>query len=722
MGGGRAAGSLPGRLMLSRKTLLLAAPTLVSVFLLQSYFWVPTFEDQARGDPKRLTRYISASSGDAAILNPTLSADSASSEVNGQVFEGLIDRDLDLSFRGRLAESWRIFEEAYLLVDESLALADGTPATAKVLLDRLSAAKASGTPALRLVEKVELVVGETTTERVEPPRSGGKPSGPGTPAEVTIRRPPRLKFTLREVDQDFFGGLDRLLGGYVSKLDPLRFVTAPDPNVAKAVATERVPPTEANPVIVFTLRRGVRFHDGHEFDSTDVRFTYETIVDPRNLSPRVPDFEPVKWVETPDRFTVRVTYKRLFQPGFESWGMGILPEHLLNTKRLREEALTAGKDPKTFTVRDSAFNRRPVGTGPFRFVEWKTDQFIRLTRVEDYWEGPANFKEYLIRIIPDPLTTELTFYAGTSDAYGAQPHQVARLRNDPRFHAVSLLQLGYTYIGYNMRRPIFQDVRVRKALGMAINTEEIIRYVLYGQGERTTGPFPKQTDYYNPSVRPLPYGSEGATRLLAEAGWKKNAAGVLEKNGTPLAFTIITNSGNEERNAIMVIAQNAWRRLGVKVEPLALEWAVFIKEKVNKLDFDAVVLGWAMGLDPDIYQIFHSSQTGPFQLNFAGYSNPRADELMVRIRQEYDDSRQVAMARELHRLIAEDHPYTFLYVRKVLSLMDAKIVRMVRRPDGAPQYVPFVPNKLGRIGFHFREWLKTPVSVLPPYRAELSQG
>ncbi|MBI3457841.1 MAG: peptide ABC transporter substrate-binding protein [Candidatus Rokubacteria bacterium] len=708
--------------MHSAKLILLAAPTLVSLLLLQSYLWVPTFEDQARGDPGRLTRYISVSSGDASILNPTLSADSASSEVNNLVFEGLIDRNLDLSFRGRLAESWRIFEEAYLSVDESLRLSDGSPVTARALLERLTAAKASRAPALRLVEQIEVVPAETVRERVEPP--GDRPPGRPAPAvEVTIRRPARIKFTLSEVDQDFFAGLDRLLGGYVKALetrDPGRFVTAPDPATARAIGAERVPATEPNPVIVFRLRRGVRFHDGHEFGSGDVRFTYETIVGPRNLSPRVPDFEPVKAVETPDRYTVRITYQRLFQPGFESWGMGVLPEHLLNQERLREEALAAGRDPTRFTVRDSGFNRRPIGTGMFRFVEWKSDVSIRLVRFDDHWEGPPNFKEYLIRIIPDSLTTELAFYAGAADAYGAQPHQVARLRNDPRFHAVSRLALGYTYIGYNMRRPIFQDVRVRRALGMAINVDEIIRYVLYGQGERTTGPFPRQTDYYDPSVGPLPYDPAGAARLLAEAGWKKNAAGILEKDGRPLAFTIITNSGNEERNAIMVIAQNAWRRLGVKVEALSLEWAVFINQRVDKGDFDAVVLGWAMGLDPDIYQIFHSSQTGHFQLNFVGYQNPKADALMVRIRQEYDYARQVAMARELHRLIAEDQPYTFLYVRRALSLMDAKIVRMVRDPDGTPRYLPFVPDKLGRLGFYFREWVKTPRPVLPPFRPELS--
>ena len=711
--------------MRGTKLLLLAAPTLVGLVLLQSYFWVPTFENQARGDPGRLTRFISSSIGDAVILNPTISADSASSEVNALVFEGLIDRDLDLSFRGRLAESWEILEEAYLYADAAERLPDGAPATPEAIVARLRAAQAGGTPALRAVEAITVLPAETRTVQIAPPAPPRRPGAPAAPAAsvaATVRRPPRIKFTLRAVDQDFFQNLDRLLGGYVKRLDPLRYVAAPDPATARAAAEAHVQPAEENPVIVFRLRPGVRFHDGREVTAKDVRFTYESIMDPRNLSPRVPDFEPIKTVETPDAHTVRVTYKELFQPGFESWGMGILPEHLLSREALAAEARRAGKDPGAFSVRDAAFNRRPVGSGPFRFASWESDVSIRLVRNEEYWEGPPNFREYFVRILPDALTSELAFYAGTADGYGAQAHQVARLQNDPRFHVNSLLGLGYTYIGYNLRRPLLQDVRVRTALGMAIDVDEIIGYVLYRQGQRTTGPFPQQTEYYDPDVKPLPYDPAGAERLLAEAGWRKNAEGILEKDGKPLAFTLITNAGNEERQAIMVIAQNAWRRLGVKVEILSLEWAVFIRERVNKLDFDAVVLGWAMGLDADIFQIFHSSQAGPQQLNFVGYANPRADELMIRIRREYDEARQTAMARELHRLIARDQPYTFLYVRRALSLLDGKIVRMVRRPDGTPQYLPFEPNRLGRINFHFDQWLKTPRPVLPPFRPELTPG
>ncbi len=214
--------------MRGTKLLLLAAPTLVGVFLLQSYFWVPTFEDQVRGDPGRLERFISSSIGDAVILNPAISADSASSEVNSLVFEGLIERDLDLSFRGRLAESWQILEEAYLYADETERLPDGAPATPAALVARLRAAQARGAPELRAVEAMTVLPAETASVQIalpSPPRRPGAPPAP-PPASVpaTVRRPPRVKFTLGAVDQDFFQNLDRLLGGYVKRLDlsPLR--------------------------------------------------------------------------------------------------------------------------------------------------------------------------------------------------------------------------------------------------------------------------------------------------------------------------------------------------------------------------------------------------------------------------------------------------------------------------------------------------------------------
>jgi ABC-type transport system substrate-binding protein len=135
--------------------------------------------------------------------------------------------------------------------------------------------------------------------------------------------------------------------------------------------------------------------------------------------------------------------------------------------------------------------------------------------------------------------------------------------------------------------------------------------------------------------------------LLAEAGWKKGPKGWLQNNGKRLQFTLITNQGNNLRKAILSIAQDSWRKIGIDVRTDVLEWAVFIQERVNKLDFDALILGWAMGIEPDLYQIWHSSQTGPKQLNFVAFQNREADDLIIKIRQEYDHDRQVQYCNRL---------------------------------------------------------------------------
>jgi ABC-type transport system substrate-binding protein len=440
----------------------------------------------------------------------------------------------------------------------------------------------------------------------------------------------------------------------------------------------------------------------------DVKFTYEAIMDPKNLSPRIPDYEPVKRVEIADPLTVRITYDRLYSPALGTWSMGILPEHLLNKKALTAEAIRRGENPATFSVRKSDFNRHPVGSGPFRFEEWKSDQFISLRHFEDYWEGPPNYKCYFFRIIPDLLTQEMEFYAGTLDSYDVQPYQVKRLKSDPKYQSFSGTSFGYTYIGYNMRRKPFDDIRVRRALGMAIDVKKIIRYVLDGQGEQITGPFAEQTDYYDHNVNPLPYDPGGALKLLAQAGWHRDKEGWLEKDGKRLQFTLITNSGNDTRKAILAIAQDAWKQIGIDVRTDILEWSVFIQDRVDKHDFDALVLGWQMGIEPDLYQIWHSSQTHRYQLNFVGFKNKKADDLIIKIRQEYDHEKQVSYCHELQKIIAREQPYTFLYVSKWTAILDKRIVIKEVDKSGHIYYRKIEPTKTGNYTFYFNKWIKLP--------------
>ncbi len=528
--------------------------------------------------------------------------------------------------------------------------------------------------------------------------------------KIRVRSPARIKMVLDHVDQFLFESLSVILGkDYFQAFNAQKYVQF-DPGVepSKRVryATEALPAAEHNPIIIFHLRPGVKFHDGHPFEAKDVKFTYDAIMNPKNISPRFSDYEPVKEVDVIDPLTVRVVYKRLYSPALGTWQMGILPEHLLNNEVMRKEAAQSGKKMEQFSMRDSSFNRHPVGCGPFVFKQWKPDQFIQLDQYKDYWEGAPNYDQYFFRIIPDPLTQEMEFYAGTVDAYDVRPHQVARFEKDGRYQSFSGLSFGYTYIGYNMRREPFTDSRVRTALGMAIDVNKIIQYVLFGQGERITGPFPKQTDYYNPAVKPLPYDPQGALKLLQEAGWKRNKEGWLEKNGKRLQFTLITNNGNDIRKAILTVAQDEWRKIGIDVRTDLLEWAVFIQERVDKADFDALILGWTMGIEPDLFQIWHSTQTNPFQLNFVGFKNEQADDLIVKIRQEYDHERQVAYCHQLHEIIAQEQPYTFLYVTKWTAVLDKRIVIRETDASGKVVYKKITPTKTGNYMFYFNKWVK----------------
>ncbi len=698
---------------------------MVIFFLVQSYFWVPTYEEESRGNPDRLNEYISASIGDATVLNPILSADASSSTIEALVFEGLIDYDENLRFRGRLATSWEIHEEAFFCLNDEASVPNAgkvDPNEIVRILERARKEARSLTPHARAsfenIREISIVPPkEYAVTREEKATKGGSP---GKKVNIRVRSPARIKLILENVDQFLFESLSAVLGeNYFKTFNAqkyFQFGSEIAPDKKSLYVNEALPATEHNPIIIFHLRPGVKFQDGHAFEAKDVKFTYDAIMNPKNISPRLSDYEPVKEVDVIDPLTVRVVYKRLYSPALGTWQMGILPEHLLNDAVLRKQAAQVGKKPEQLSMRDSPFNRHPVGCGPFTFKEWKPDQFIRLDRYQNYWEGPPNYGQYFYRIIPDPLTQEMEFYAGTVDAYDVRPHQVERFKHDPKYQSFSGLSFGYTYIGYNMRREPFNDVRVRTALGMAINVDKIIQFVLFGQGERITGPFPKQTDYYNQAVKPLPYDPQGALKLLEQAGWKRNNEGWLEKNGKRLQFTLITNNGNDLRKAILTVAQDEWRKIGIDVRTDLLEWAVFIQERVDKADFDALVLGWSMGIEPDLFQIWHSSQTHPFQLNFVGFKNEEADDLIVKIRQEYDHQRQVAYCHQLHEMIAREQPYTFLYVTKWTAVLDKRIVIKETDRSGKVVYKKITPTKTGNYMFYFNKWVKLPRA--PEFRAE----
>jgi peptide/nickel transport system substrate-binding protein len=255
--------------------------------------------------------------------------------------------------------------------------------------------------------------------------------------------------------------------------------------------------------------------------------------------------------------------------------------------------------------------------------------------------------------------------------------------------------LGYTYIGYNLKNPLFQDKRVRQAFTHAINREEIVQYVLYGLGAVATGPFPNHLWYCNPNVKPLPYDPQKARQILSEAGWKDtNGDGILDRDGKPFKFTLITNSGNDTRRDVGVLVQRQLREIGIDVTFELYEWSVFLKNFVNAKHFDACVLGWSLSVDPDAYEIWHSSQIER-GFNFISYQNPEVDRLWEEGRKEYDVEKRKQIYWRIHELIADDQPYTFLYVPLGMAALQKKFQILERDAGGKEVLLPIQMEKAG---------------------------
>ncbi len=408
--------------------------------------------------------------------------------------------------------------------------------------------------------------------------------------------------------------------------------------------------------VEFALRPNVKWQDGAPFTADDVRFTYERMIDPKVATPYRDAFERVQSFTVLDPLHIRVTYKEPFAPAIESWGMGILPKHLLE-----------GKDLNT-----SDFNRRPIGTGPYIMKEWTTGQRIVLETNPDYFEGRPKVQQYIYRIIPDNATMFLELKSGGLDFMGLTPIQYARQTDDrwftDQFKKFKYSGFVYTYLGYNLKDPRFADVRVRRALTMAINRPSVIEGVLLGFGRPATGPFPPESWAYDPEVKPLPYDPAQAKALLAEAGWKEHN-GLLEKDGKPFAFTILTNQGNDERKKTAEIIQRDLKEIGIIVEIRVLEWQALLHEFIDKRKFEAIILGWSLGRDPDAYEIWHSSKTAESEFNFVSYANPRVDELLIKGRQTCDQAERQKIYHELHRIMNDEQPYTFLYYPEALPIL-----------------------------------------------------
>lgn len=642
--------------------------------------------------------------GEPSTLNPIRQADASASEVGSAIFNGLLKYDENLEITGDLAKSFTLSQTTTVFfVDENSAL------SALLALEaQRDNWKAWNITAVRIVGKsLQIRLNEPGMDTSRKIFATLNPQSVLPLHNIRVNAEKDAPAILKDLKAGPLG--DQIIRSWVESSAGFELTVAGDPSPfleslkttlaerkdikSEASLIEEVP-FLAEPEVLFDLRTDVLWHDGTPFTSRDVVFTYNAIMNEAVASPRKPDFDTILSVEAPSPSKFRVTYRKPYSPALNSWMISLLPAHILDGKSVEWWA--------------ENFDRKPIGTGPFKFDKWKTNEYVRLVKNPDYFNKPGPWLDAVVyRALGDQLAMRLAFETKQVDFWSVDPWAVKSFEGDDRFQLFAKPGNMYTYVGWNLRKPMFQDARVRQALAHAVNVPEMVKYIIYGHGQQSTGIFTPQMWFFNPNIQPFDYDPEKARALLAEAGWKPGPDGILQKDGKRFSFTLISNNGNEIRRDIATLVQDDLKSIGIEVKIELYEWAVFLKNFVNKGEFDAVVLGWSLGLDFDQYQIWHSSQNNPEQLNVVSYNNPRVDRLLQDVRQEYNRETIIKMASEMQSTIYQDQPYLFLYVPESTSVMWNDSYR-IRRPGPNGTWID-TPVEMTKAGWgYYMDWFYRP--------------
>ncbi len=442
--------------------------------------------------------------------------------------------------------------------------------------------------------------------------------------------------------------------------------------------------------ITFKLKPNLKWSDGQPLTSADVLWTWHAVIDEKTRSPYASDYQLVKKAEAPDPLTFSVTYEQAYAPALDSWaGLQILPKHLLE-----------GQDLHT-----TAFARNPVGSNYYKLDSWTHGENLKLSRNPTSVLGQAKIDSLVTRIIPDSSAQFLELMADNIDSMALDPIKYARIipaRLELKQKLALYKELGnsYTYMGFNLKHKPFDDARVRRAINYAINKQEIIDGVYLGLGINIASPYKPGTRWSNSDLEPYPYDPAKAKALLQEAGFMdSDGDGILERDGKPFSFEIVTNQ-NKEREKSAVLIQRRLKEVGIDVKIRAIEWASFISRFIKTGDFDVVVLGWSLGLDPDQYNIWHSSQQAPGQFNFIGYNNPTIDKLLEQGRLELNPDKRMKIYHEFARVLLADSPIVYLSAGYGLTAIH-KRVKGIDNPAppagiGWNSYDWYIPEPLRR--------------------------
>lgn len=385
----------------------------------------------------------------------------------------------------------------------------------------------------------------------------------------------------------------------------------------------------------FHLRDDVTWHDGEPFTAEDVKFTLESIMNPDNMSEIASNYEDIISITLPDKDTVVIKLKAPNVAMLDYLTIGILPKHLLEGKDLTSDT----------------FNQKPIGTGPYKLVQWDQGQSITLKKNEDYYGGEPRIDTVIFKIVKDEKARAMQLQSGELDFAQITPQDAELFKSKKDFQVYEMDTADYRGIMYNFNHSLFEKNReLPNALSYAIDRQTIVDAVLLGKGEIAYSPL-QAGPYNNPNIEKYTYSPTTTERILQENGWSKGNDGIYQKKGQRLEFAIHCSEGDQVRIDMATICAQQLREVGADV-------SVKVDSKTDWAGQEAYLIGWGSPFDPDdhTYKVFGTEKGA----NYNYYSNSRVDELLQKARETDVESERLAYYQEFQSELAKDLPYTFI--------------------------------------------------------------